>query len=199
MSPPRPWSSGPPAFRPSPPSAPPAAGHRRKCGQRHHYSDIDQPRWQRRDKSATIAVSITPAPEPLLSLTIIPSSTYGPDNLQGTGQFLAIGTYATPPYVRDLTNSPNLTWISSFPSDLPGKHQLRRQLRRQPPELSLLTRLEAPPSLRKRPIQQTAQYRPPPRPSTAPGSSQSQRRPTNPGYMYSGHAGTVTLVNPDYL
>jgi uncharacterized protein YjdB len=66
--------------------------------------------------SASIAVSITPAPEPLLSLTIIPSS-LTVLNLLGTGQFLAIGTYATPPYVRDLTNSPNLTWISSFPSD----------------------------------------------------------------------------------
>jgi uncharacterized protein YjdB len=68
--------------------------------------------------TATVAVSITPAPEPLLSLTIIPS-TLSVANLQGTGQFLAIGTYATPPYVRDLTNSPNLTWISSFPNDFP--------------------------------------------------------------------------------
>jgi hypothetical protein len=68
--------------------------------------------------NATVAVSITPAPEPLLSLAIIPSSlTVG--NLQGTGQFLAIGTYSVPPYVRDLTNSPNLTWISSFPNDFP--------------------------------------------------------------------------------
>jgi hypothetical protein len=65
--------------------------------------------------NATVAVSITPAPEPLLSLTIIPSS-LSVANLQGTGQFLAIGTYATAPYVRDLTNSPNLTWISSFPN-----------------------------------------------------------------------------------
>jgi len=65
--------------------------------------------------NATVAVSITPAPEPLLSLTIIPSS-ITVTNLLGTGQFLAIGTYATPPYVRDLTNSPNLTWISVVPS-----------------------------------------------------------------------------------
>jgi hypothetical protein len=65
--------------------------------------------------TASVTVSITPAPEPLLSLTIIPSSiTVG--NLQDTGQFLAIGTYATPPYTRDLTNSPNLVWISSLPS-----------------------------------------------------------------------------------
>jgi uncharacterized protein YjdB len=68
--------------------------------------------------NATVAVSITPAPEPLLSLTIIPSS-MSVLNLQGSGQFLAIGTYSTPPYVRDLTNSPNLTWISSFPNDFP--------------------------------------------------------------------------------
>jgi uncharacterized protein YjdB len=68
--------------------------------------------------NATVSVSITPAPEPLLSLTIIPAS-LSTANLQGTGQFLAIGTYATAPYVRDLTNSPNLTWISSFPNIFP--------------------------------------------------------------------------------
>jgi uncharacterized protein YjdB len=68
--------------------------------------------------TASVAVSITAAPEPLLSLAIIPSS-LSVGNLQGTGQFLAIGTYSTPPYVRDLTNSPNLTWISSFPNDFP--------------------------------------------------------------------------------
>jgi hypothetical protein len=68
--------------------------------------------------NATIAVSATPPPEPLLSLTIIPAS-ITVDNLQGTGQFLAIGTYSTAPYVRDLTNSPNLAWISTFPSVFP--------------------------------------------------------------------------------
>ena len=68
--------------------------------------------------TATVAVSITAAPEPLLSLSIIPSSiTVG--NLQDTGQFLAVGTFSTPPYVRDLTNSPTLTWISSVPSVFP--------------------------------------------------------------------------------
>jgi uncharacterized protein YjdB len=67
---------------------------------------------------ATVAVSVTPAPEPLLSLTIIPSSITVND-LQDTGQFLAIGTYAVAPYVRDLTNSKDLTWISSFPSVFP--------------------------------------------------------------------------------
>jgi hypothetical protein len=65
--------------------------------------------------TANIVVSATAAPEPLLSLTIVPPSiTVG--NLQDTGQFLAIGTFSTAPYVRDLTNQPTLTWISSEPS-----------------------------------------------------------------------------------
>jgi hypothetical protein len=66
--------------------------------------------------TATVAVSITAAPEPLLSLTIIPSViTVG--NLQDTGQFLAVGTFSTVPYVRDLTNS--VTWLSSTPDVFP--------------------------------------------------------------------------------
>jgi hypothetical protein len=66
--------------------------------------------------SATVAVSATPAPEPLLSLVIIPG-TISVGNLQDTGQFLAIGTYSTTPNVRDLTNSVN--WLSSSPSVFP--------------------------------------------------------------------------------
>ncbi len=54
----------------------------------------------------------------LLSLTIIPTS-ITVDNLQDTGQFLAIGTFSTAPTVRDLTNSPTLTWISAEPSVFP--------------------------------------------------------------------------------
>jgi hypothetical protein len=54
----------------------------------------------------------------LLSLTIIPSS-LSVGNLQATGQFLAIGSFSTAPFTRDLTNSPTLTWISSFPNDFP--------------------------------------------------------------------------------
>lgn len=58
------------------------------------------------------------AQDTLLSLTIIPSViTVG--NLQDTGQFLAIGTFSNAPNVRDLTNSPSLTWISSVPSVFP--------------------------------------------------------------------------------
>jgi hypothetical protein len=54
----------------------------------------------------------------ILSLTIIPNAiTVG--NLQDTGQFLAIGTFSTAPTVRDLTNSPTLSWISSVPSIFP--------------------------------------------------------------------------------
>ncbi len=65
-----------------------------------------------------VTVSATSAPEPLLSLTIIPSS-ITVSTLQGTGQFLAIGTFSTAPYVRDLTNSPSTTWLSSFPDYFP--------------------------------------------------------------------------------
>ena len=66
--------------------------------------------------TATVTVTLTAAPEPLLSLTIIPSSiTVG--NLQDTGNFLAVGTFSSPPYVRDLTNS--VTWLSSAPDIFP--------------------------------------------------------------------------------
>ncbi len=67
-------------------------------------------------QTATVTVLLTTAPEPLLSLTIVPPSlTVG--NLQDTGNFLAIGTFSTPPYVRDLTNT--VTWLSSFPNSFP--------------------------------------------------------------------------------
>ncbi len=66
--------------------------------------------------TATVGVTATAAPEPLLSLSIIPSAiTVG--NLQDTGNFLAVGTYSVAPYVRDLTNS--VTWLSSAPEVFP--------------------------------------------------------------------------------
>ena len=68
--------------------------------------------------TANVTVSLTSAPEPLLSLTIIPASISVGD-LQDTGQFLAIGTFSTVPYVRDLTNDPGTTWTSSFPDTFP--------------------------------------------------------------------------------
>jgi hypothetical protein len=78
--------------------------------------------WTNTDNSvvtspqATVSVTNTPPPEPLVSLTILPSA-LTVDNLQGSGQFLAIGTFSTAPYVRDLTNS--VTWISTFPNSFP--------------------------------------------------------------------------------
>jgi hypothetical protein len=66
--------------------------------------------------SSSVTVTATAAPEPLLSLTIIPSAiTVG--NLQDTGNFLAIGTFSSAPYVRDLTNS--VVWLSSEPNYFP--------------------------------------------------------------------------------
>lgn len=68
--------------------------------------------------SAALTVTAGTPPEPILTLSIIPSSiTVG--DFQLTGQFLAIGTFATSPYVRDLTNSPNTTWLSSEPEIFP--------------------------------------------------------------------------------
>jgi hypothetical protein len=65
---------------------------------------------------ATVNVTATAAPEPLLSLSIVPSSiTVG--NLQDSGNFLAVGTFSVTPYVRDLTNS--VTWLSSAPEFFP--------------------------------------------------------------------------------
>jgi Bacterial Ig-like domain (group 2) len=66
--------------------------------------------------SVNVTVTLTAAPEPLLSLSIIPSSiTVG--NLEDTGNFLAIGTFSDVPYVRDLTNT--VTWLSSAPQVFP--------------------------------------------------------------------------------
>ncbi len=71
--------------------------------------------------SATLAVTGSgggAAQGNLVSITIIPSTiTVG--NLQDTGQFLAIGTFSNPPSVKDLTNLPTTTWISSSPSVFP--------------------------------------------------------------------------------
>jgi hypothetical protein len=97
--------------------------------------------WTNTDKSvvesntATITVSITPAPEPLLSIVVLPS-TLTTDNLYGTGQFLAYGTFSTAPTLMDITNGfshvgfpPSctelpcptvpVTWISAMPDVFP--------------------------------------------------------------------------------
>ena len=71
--------------------------------------------------SATLTTTLTAVPQDLLSLTIIPGPPggIGLGNLQATGQFLAIGTYSTPPTVRDVTNSPQTQWITSAPNVFP--------------------------------------------------------------------------------
>jgi uncharacterized protein YjdB len=68
--------------------------------------------------AAAVTVVLTAPPQPLVSLKLIPSD-ISIGNLQGTGQFLAIGTFSGAPYVSDVTNSANTTWISSFPDDFP--------------------------------------------------------------------------------
>ncbi len=68
--------------------------------------------------TATVNVSLTTPAEPILSLEIIPSSiTVNDFNL--SGQFIAIATYSTAPYVRDVTNSASTTWLSSEPNFFP--------------------------------------------------------------------------------
>jgi len=71
--------------------------------------------------SAAISISITgtgTSLEEITSLSIVPGS-ISVANLQATGQFLAIGTFSTAPYVRDVTNLSTTTWLSSEPNDFP--------------------------------------------------------------------------------
>jgi len=68
--------------------------------------------------TADLTVSSSTPPEPILSLNIIPTS-ITVNNFYLTGQFLAIATYSTAPYVADVTNSPNTTWISTEPELFP--------------------------------------------------------------------------------
>jgi uncharacterized protein YjdB len=79
-------------------------------------AELSNPDGSLVSSTAVATVTLTPAPEPLLSLQIIPATiTVG--NLLDQGQFLAIGTYSTTPTVRDLTNS--VTWLTSAPSVFP--------------------------------------------------------------------------------
>jgi uncharacterized protein YjdB len=68
--------------------------------------------------TAGVTVSAGAPPENILTLTVIPSS-ITVDNFYLTGQFLAIATYSTAPYVQDVTNSPSTTWISTEPELFP--------------------------------------------------------------------------------
>jgi uncharacterized protein YjdB len=75
--------------------------------------------------NAAILVTASSQAEPLLSITILPGSiTLG--NLDGTGQFLAYGTFSTPPTVQDITNGINrpgfvaqVNWISALQTLFP--------------------------------------------------------------------------------
>jgi uncharacterized protein YjdB len=53
--------------------------------------------------TGTVSVTNTPAAEPLLSIVVTPSSALT-DNLEGSAQFLAFGTFSTAPTVLDVTN-----------------------------------------------------------------------------------------------
>ena len=66
--------------------------------------------------SATLTTSLTAVPADLLSLSIIPTAP-SVGNLQDTEQLLAIGSFSTPPYTRDVTNK--VQWITSAPNVFP--------------------------------------------------------------------------------
>lgn len=79
-------------------------------------AEVKNPNGSIVSANGTVTATLTAPPEPLLSLTIIPSTiTVG--NLQDTGNFLAIGTFSSSPYVEDLTNT--VTWLSSAPQVFP--------------------------------------------------------------------------------
>ena len=79
-------------------------------------AEVKNPNGSIVSANGTVTATLTAPPEPLLSLTIIPSAiTVG--NLQDTGNFLAIGTFSSSPYVEDLTNT--VTWLSSAPQIFP--------------------------------------------------------------------------------
>jgi len=63
--------------------------------------------------TASYSVTAGTSPEPLLSINVVPSGTTV--SSQGmTGQYLAFGTYSTPPLMRDITDE--VTWISLLPN-----------------------------------------------------------------------------------
>jgi uncharacterized protein YjdB len=66
--------------------------------------------------TAGYTVAIGAAPEPLLSITIIPGS-ISVGQILDSGNFLAFGNYSTTPTIRDITNE--VVWISSAPDVFP--------------------------------------------------------------------------------
>ena len=101
-------------------------------------------KWTNTDASvvtatATVTVTTTAAAEPLLSITVLPSSVTDL-NLEGTAQFLAYGTFSTAPTTLEITNGFThvgfagctaalyaagtctkvpVTWVSTAPYDFP--------------------------------------------------------------------------------
>ena len=77
--------------------------------------------------TATIGVSLTAAPEPLLSLTVIPA-VISVGNLQDTGQFPG-GRNVLDRSIRQRSDElTHVTWISSFPDDFPVSTNNRRYI-----------------------------------------------------------------------
>ena len=73
--------------------------------------------------TASVSVTVTVSGngtslKSITSLTVIPSSITVND-FKLSGQFLAIGTFSQAPYVRDVTNDPTTTWLSSEPNSFP--------------------------------------------------------------------------------
>ncbi len=62
--------------------------------------------------TATYSVTAGTSPEPLLSINVVPAGT-SVSNKGMTGQYLAFGTFSTPPLVRDITDE--VSWISLLP------------------------------------------------------------------------------------
>ncbi|MGD0830366.1 MAG: hypothetical protein ABR907_05440 [Terracidiphilus sp.] len=88
--------------------------------------------WTNPDNSvvtgqASVTVQVTPQPEPLLSINVVPTSIIT-GNTQLSGQFLAFGTFSTDPTLMDITNGFThagfvgevpVTWTSSEPDIFP--------------------------------------------------------------------------------
>jgi uncharacterized protein YjdB/uncharacterized protein YcfL len=81
--------------------------------------------------TSTVTITASPASEPLLSISVVPAS-ITIWNLEGTGQYLAYGTFSTAPTVMDITNGFNrtdpvtkittftpVTWVSPLPEIFP--------------------------------------------------------------------------------
>ena len=103
--------------------------HRSQPGHQHHHCGVEKSRRLSGLEFLNGQRHTTPLRRNrCCALSIVPSSiTVG--NLLDRGQFLAIGTYSTPPTVRDLTNS--VQWLTSCAQHLPRQHQRIRCSKRR--------------------------------------------------------------------